>query len=141
MVGDKVIIPGKSLDGIHLEDNIGNIIDSLKEHYLVERADGVVYLNNDEILIGGEEDGSIYSVMCGKNFKGNYKNKLWAGMTVKDVLDNSNEQVAFGGCVVVDKIDGIGLPLPEGYDDFERITDFLSLDFVFDYLSIFKKSF
>ena len=53
MVGDKVIIPGKSLDGIHLEDNIGNIIDSLKEHYLVERADGVVYLNNDEILIGG----------------------------------------------------------------------------------------
>ncbi|WP_105628553.1 hypothetical protein [Cronobacter malonaticus] len=141
MIGDKVIIPGESLDGIHLGDNIGNIIDSLKEHYLVERDDGVVFLNNDEILIGVEEDGFIYSVMCGRNFKGKYKNKLWAGMTVKDVLDNSNEQVAFDGCVVVDKIDGIGLPLPEGYDDFERITDFLSLDFVFDYLSIFKKSF
>jgi len=79
--------------------------------------------------------------MCGKSFKGNYKNKLWAGMTVKDILDNSKEQVAFGGCVVVDKTDGIGLPLPVGYDDFERITDFLSLDFVFDYLAIFKKSF
>ncbi|ROW55728.1 hypothetical protein C3E80_21340 [Cronobacter malonaticus] len=141
MVGDKVIIPGESLGGIHLGDNIGNIIDSLKEHYSVERVDGVVYLNNDEIFIGAEEYDSIYSVMCGKNFKGNYKNKLWAGMTVKDVLDNSNEQVAFGGCVIVDKIDGIGLPLPEGHDDFERITDFLSLDFVFDYLTIFKKNF
>ncbi|WP_105609716.1 hypothetical protein [Cronobacter sakazakii] len=59
MIGDKVIIPGESLDGIHLGDNIGNIIDSLKEHYLVERDDGVVFLNNDEILIGVEEDGFI----------------------------------------------------------------------------------
>ncbi|EKK4083673.1 hypothetical protein SMX71_004230 [Cronobacter dublinensis] len=141
MVGDKIIVPGVSLNGIDLGGNIDIIMGSLKRNYLVERANGVVSLNNDEVLIGVEDDGFIYSVMCGKSFKGNYKNKLWAGMTVKDILDNSKEQVAFGGCVVVDKIDGIGLPLPVGYDDFERITDFLSLDFVFDYLAIFKKSF
>lgn len=73
-----------------------------------------------------------------RNSKKNYK-KLWAGMSIMDVLHNSIAQISFGGCVVVDKVDGISLPLPEGCDEFGQVIDFLSLYFVFDYLFIFKK--
>ncbi|WNY83053.1 hypothetical protein NNQ28_01170 [Cronobacter dublinensis] len=73
-----------------------------------------------------------------RNSKKNYK-KLWADMSVMDVLHNSIAQISFGGCVVVYKVDGIGLPLPEGCDEFGQVTDFFLLDFVFDYLFIFTK--
>ncbi|WP_284402616.1 hypothetical protein, partial [Acidovorax sp. SUPP2825] len=63
---------------------------------------------------------------------------LWAGMTVSDVFAETKKQIAFGGCVVVDGVQGIGLPLPPSFDDFEKITDFLSLDHVFENLSVFR---
>lgn len=132
------IIPGESLAGIKLDHKINDVISKLSEDYTIEINDGVILLNDGLIAIGYEEDGSIYSIMCNENFKGKYKEKLWAGMSVKDVLEHSSIQVAFGGCVVVDGINGIGLPLPDEYDDFEKITDFLPLDFIFKHLSIFR---
>jgi len=53
-----------------------------------------------------------------------------AGMTVREVLESSATQAAWGGAVVVDGIDGIGLPLPSGLDDFDLITDHLKLEHV-----------
>lgn len=73
--------------------------------------------------------------MCDEKFKGRYNDQLWAGMSVKDVVKHSRYQVALDGCVVVD---GIGLPLPDGCDDFKNITDFLPLNFIFKHLSIFR---
>ncbi len=132
------IVPGQSLAGIKLNENINDIFAKISEYYIIEEKDGVLLLNNGAITIGHENGGVIYSVMCDKTFKGIYNNKLWAGMSLKDVLDHSSKQVALGGCVVVDGINGIGLPLPDGYDDFEIITDFLPIDFIFEYLSIFR---
>lgn len=60
------------------------------------------------------------------------------GMTVVDVLDHSQRQVAYAGCVVVDGINGIGLPLPASFDDFEQINGFLELDYVLENLSVFR---
>ena len=132
------IIPGESLAGIRLDSKINDIISELSKYYSIEMNDGVILLNDGLITIGYEEDGSIYSIMCNKKFEGKYEEKLWAGMSVKDVLKHSSTQVAFGGCVVVDGLNGIGLPLPDGYDDFEKITDFLPLSFIFNHLSIYS---
>jgi len=134
----KDIIPGKSLAGINLGDNINDYItNNIFNNYYIGK-NGLMFLDDEIITIGYEDDGTIYSIMCDERFEGTYKNKLWAGMSVKDVLDNSHNQVAFGGCVIVDGINGIGLPLPKEYDDFERITDFLPINFIFKYLSIFR---
>jgi hypothetical protein len=137
---DKVldIIPGKSLAGISLNDNINNVIKNISGLYTIEITDGIVFLDNGLITIGYEDNNSIYSIMCNENFEGKYNDQLWAGMSVKDVLAHSRCQVALGGCVVVDGINGIGLPLPDGYDDFENITDFLPLNFIFKHLSVFR---
>lgn len=132
------IIPGESLAGIRLGDNIEHVISKVSGYYKISTNDGVILLDDGIITVGYEDNGSVYSVMCDKRFKVKYKSKLWAGMSVKDVLEHSKEQVAFGGCVIVDRINGVGLPLPNEFDDFEKITDFLPLDFTFEYLSVFR---
>ena len=83
----------------------------------------------------------ISLISCGINFKGSYKTSkgyIKAGMTVADILQNTTEQVAWGGFVMVDRIHGIGFPLPEEFDDFSKLTDFLDYDFVFNELSVYK---
>ena len=83
----------------------------------------------------------ISLISRGINFKGSYKTSkgyIKAGMTVADILQNTTEQVAWGGFVMVDRIHGIGFPLPEEFDDFSKLTDFLDYDFVFNELSVYK---
>lgn len=132
-------MPGVCLAGIYLESNIDDIAESLSNNCQIERRNGIAVINQGLITIGYGTDKKIYSVMCNHEYNESYEGKLWAGMTVKDVLRTSSSQVAIGGCVVVDNIDGIGLPLPDGLDDFERITDYLDLDFKFEYMSVFRK--
>lgn len=62
---------------------------------------------------------------------------LWPGMTVADVLRLSKEQVAWAGFVQIDQVNGIGLSLPEEYDDFDSLTDHFDLDFVFSELWVY----
>ncbi|KVV31142.1 hypothetical protein WK78_05250 [Burkholderia cepacia] len=59
-------------------------------------------------------------------------------MSVGDVLKNSDTQIAWCGFVQIDGIKGIGLSLPDELDDFERLTDFLSTEFVFDELWVYS---
>ena len=83
----------------------------------------------------------ISLISCGVNFNGyckTSKGRIWAGMSVADTLQNTTEQVAWGGFVVVDRILGIGFPLPEEFDDFSELTDFLDYDFVFKELWVYK---
>lgn len=97
----------------------------------------MVTLDAGLITIGYDENRLIYSVMCSSKFEGNYLGKLWAGMTVRDLLNHSSTQIAWGGAVIADGIEGIGLPLPESFDDFDQLTDHLQLDHVFEHLSVF----
>ena len=135
----KEIIPGVCLAGIFLERDIDEVAGFLSSSYQIERKNGIAVINQGLITIGYGADKKIYSVTCNPEYNESYEGKLWAGMTVKDVLKTSSTQVAMGGCVVVDNIDGIGLPLPDGLDDFERITDYLDLDFKFEHMSVFRK--
>ena len=133
------IIPGKSLGGIELDEHVDSVVKSFSLNYKIEKRNGVLILDDGLLFAGYDiDDGLIYSVMCDSKYPHRYDGKLWAGMTVSDVLNNSEKQVAYGGCVVVDGVNGIGLPLPDGLDDFEQIGDFLRLDHVFANLSVFR---
>lgn len=131
------IVPGKSLGGITLQNPVDAVIEGFRYHHVLEVSEGIVSVDDGLITIGHDASRSIYSVMCDSGFKGCYEGKLWAGLTVREVLKNSTTQIAWGGAVVVDGIDGIGLPLPDGFDDFDQLTDHLSLNHVFEHLSIF----
>ena len=95
-------------------------------------------INDNMITLYYGKNGIISEISCSSKFNGVYDNKLWAGMTVEDVIRNTSSQVVWSGFVQVDNINGIGLPLPNEYDDFEKITDFLDLDFVFEELWVYQ---
>ncbi|EIV2972251.1 hypothetical protein RA241_003824 [Cronobacter sakazakii] len=60
MIGGKLITPGESLDNIRLGEHTNNIIESLENHYFVERVNEVIFLNGNEILTGVEEEDLIW---------------------------------------------------------------------------------
>ncbi len=132
------IIPGVSLGGVLIGEKIDSVFERFSEKYEIKVFDEIAVFEGGLISIGYTPSGIVHSVMCDARFSGNYKEILWAGMTVSDVIAKTRKQIAFGGCAVVDGVQGVGLPLPHGFDDFEKITDFLSLDHVFENLSVFR---
>lgn len=134
-----IIIPGKSIGGISIGENVFDVQKRIHSHYDVKLSDGnSMSINGNMITLYYGKNGIISEISCNSKFNGVYDNKLWAGMTVEDVIRNTSSQVAWSGFVQVDNINGIGLPLPNEYDDFEKITDFLDLDFVFEELWVYQ---
>ena len=134
-----IIIPGKSIGGISIGENVFDVQKRIHSHYDVKLSDGnSMSINDNMITLYYGKNGIISEISCSSKFNGVYDNKLWAGMTVEDVIRNTSSQVAWSGFVQVDNINGIGLPLPNEYDDFEKITDFLDLDFVFEELWVYQ---
>ncbi|HDR9765596.1 TPA: hypothetical protein QDC27_000806 [Burkholderia cepacia ATCC 25416] len=135
-----IIVPAESLGGILLGEEVQGVVDRLSATDEVERVNqSTVEINGSETAIYHDpESGRIESLSCGKKFRGNFMGKLWPGMSVGDVLKNTETQIAWCGFVQVDGIKGIGLSLPGELDDFERLTDFLSAEFVFDKLWVYS---
>lgn len=139
-----VIIPNDGVANIHLGEDINAVLNRLDELGCEISDIGDNYLKIKESFIDiyfNPVNYKISLISCGINFAGSYKTSkghIKAGMTVADILQNTTEQVAWCGFVVVDRIFGIGFPLPEEFDDFSELTDFLDYDFVFEELSVYK---
>jgi hypothetical protein len=134
------IIPGIGIGGINLGENIDDILEKYAYEHEIKKISETSYSFDDGFLtIYNGEKKIITSISCNKNFPGTYAGILWAGMTVSDVLQKSKSRVAWSGFVQVNGISGIGLSLPNEFDDFERITDHLDLNFVFDELWVYEK--
>lgn len=133
------IIPMSSIGGISLGDNVDSVINLLRADYDLEENANSIAVDDGLITIYFNENKRVVTeISCNRKFKGKYSNKLWPGMTVADVIKNTQKQIAWSGFVEVDGIKGIGLSLPEDRDDFENITDFLDLDFVFEELWVYS---
>lgn len=134
-----IIIPGKSIGGISIGENVFDVQKRIQSHYDVKMSnENSISINDNMITLYYGKNGIISEISCSNKFDGVYDNKLWAGMTVADIIKNTSSQVVWSGFVQVDNINGIGLPLPNEYDDFEKITDFLDLDFVFEELWVYQ---
>ncbi|MBN3731910.1 hypothetical protein G3N98_13360 [Burkholderia sp. Tr-20390] len=136
---NNIIVPSKSLGGILLSEQVQDVIDRLSETHVVERTgQNVVSIDETIAIYHDPENGRIESLACNSKFAGKYLDKLWPGMAVGEVLKNTETQIAWCGFVQVDDVKGVGLSLPDEFDDFERLTDFLSLDFVFEELWVYS---
>ncbi|WP_420212045.1 hypothetical protein ACN8ZM_18975 [Burkholderia aenigmatica] len=137
---NNVIVPGKSLGGILLGEEVNDVVDRLSGAHLIEYLDkntlkvdgGVITIYHDSV------GGRIENLACNAKFHGSYLGKLWPGMTVSDVLKTTKKQMAWCGFVQVDGIQGVGLPLPSQFDDFEKLIDFLDPEFIFSELWVYS---
>ena len=139
-----VIIPNDGVANIRLGEDVNIVFNRLAElgYEISDICDTCLKIKQSFIdIYFNPISYEISLISCGSNFKGSYKTSkgyIKAGMTVADILQNTTEQVAWGGFVMVDRIHGIGFPLPEEFDDFSKLTDFLDYDFVFNELSVYK---
>ena len=139
-----VIIPNDGVANIRLGEDVNIVFNRLDElgYEISDICDTCLKIKQSFIdIYFNPISYEISLISCGINFKGSYKTSkgyIKAGMTVADILQNTTEQVAWGGFVMVDRIHGIGFPLPEEFDDFSKLTDFLDYDFVFNELSVYK---
>lgn len=131
------IIPKTSIGGISIGENITKIEARISTSYKIHKTPNSFTIDDGFIRAYHDADGIITAVSCNQTFTGNYQNKLWAGMSVAEVLKHSKEQIAWSGFVQIDKVSGIGLSLPEEHDDFESLTDSLELDFIFEELWVY----
>ena len=138
-----IIIPNDGVANIRLGENVNIVFNRLDElgYEISDICDTCLKIKQSFIdIYFNPISYEISLISCGINFKGSYKTSkgyIKAGMTVADILQNTTEQVAWGGFVMVDRIHGIGFPLPEEFDDFSKLTDFLDYDF-FNELSVYK---
>jgi hypothetical protein len=133
------IHPGIGIGGINLGENIDTILSNYAGEHDIEQISESSYSFDDGYLTLYTDDvGTINHIACNKKFPGVFAGMLWPGMTVSDVLENSHSRVAWFGFVKVNAIKGIGLSLPNEFDDFDEITDHLDLDFVFEELWVCK---
>ena len=139
-----VIIPNDGVANIRLGEDVNIVFNRLDKlgYEISDICDACLKIKQSFIdIYFNPISYEISLISCGINFKGSYKTSkgyIKAGMTVADILQNTTEQVAWGGFVMVDRIHGIGFPLPEEFDDFSKLTDFLDYDFVFNELSVYK---
>ncbi|AZR59117.1 hypothetical protein [Eikenella corrodens] len=139
-----VIIPNEGVANICLGENVNIVFNRLDKlgYEISDICDTCLKVKQSFIdIYFNPISYEISLISCGINFHGSYKTSkgyIKAGMTVADILQNTTEQVAWGGFVMVDRIHGIGFPLPEEFDDFSKLTDFLDYDFVFNELSVYK---
>ncbi|WP_339442611.1 hypothetical protein [Pseudomonas proteolytica] len=131
------IVPKTSIGGITIGENVSQVQTRLSSRYKTHSGPNSLTINDGFITAYHGVDGIISAISCNAAFKGNYENKLWPGMTVADVLKLSKTQMAWSGFVQIDQISGIGLSLPEEYDDFDSLTDHFDLDFVFNELWVY----
>ena len=141
---NNIIIPNDGVANIRLGDNINIMFNKLDKlgYEISDISDNCLKIKESFIdIYFNPVNYKISLISCGINFAGSYKTSkgyIKAGMTVADILQNTTEQVAWGGFVMVDGICGIGFPLPEEFDDFSKLTDFLDYDFIFEELSVYK---
>ena len=129
------IISYKSIGNIEIGRNVEFYIDELYKNFDVKETQYVVSksvekdeiryeysLNNDTVRFSTDIDGQIIVVGCNENYRGKYKNKLYAGITMGKLINLTNKQWIKFGALVIDQDYGMIITLPSPYDE---IADYL----------------
>ena len=126
------IISYKSLGNIEIGHDVEFYADELYENFDVEErtwekpcsSNEVGYelkyiysLNNGTITISTNSNGRIEDLWCNQNYKGKYRNKykneLYAGITMGELLNLTKKQLIFWGELILDDDYGMAIALPD----------------------------
>ena len=132
------IISYKSLGNIEIGRDVEFYADELYENFDVEErtwekscfSNEVGYelkyiysLNNGTITICTNCNGRIEELWCNQNYKGKYRNKykneLYAGITMGELLNLTKKQLIFWGELILDDDYGMAITLPSPWDELD----------------------
>lgn len=142
---DAEIIPGKSIGGISIGEDVISVLDKLDNGQGIEESVfsnfGVKYylysINNGIINFTTKDDGVVLALWCGIGYKGSYKGRYYPGVTVKDIKINFKSKELYGGYLVLDNNYNIYYGLPEEFDDYDNFCQ-LNDEIIFEDLYVGK---
>ena len=75
-----------------------------------------------------DHTNTIYKITCDSCYRGGYEGRLYSGMTVQEIVENSNKQLIIHGMIVLDAEYGIFFEIPEfyngkQYDDVDSVAE------------------
>ncbi|WFQ79106.1 hypothetical protein PXH59_16040 [Xenorhabdus sp. SF857] len=119
------IISCHSIGNVLLNSNISDYINEMYSHYRVEykeynlpdNSKRQAYILNETLTISTMPNGIIFSIGCNQNYKGLYKNQLYAGQSIGDVISLTERQRIFNGSIIIDDDFGFSFILPSPFDE------------------------
>ncbi|MEN3753037.1 hypothetical protein [Mangrovibacter yixingensis] len=125
------IVPGKSIGGISLGDNVDEIILSLGENVPFETFEfenfGTKYrcyrLTKEGLSFTTDEQGKIIALWCEPSYNGRFNGRLYPGITAKELRAVTRKQILVKGYLVVDDIYNLYFGMPDDIDDFNSFSD------------------
>lgn len=125
------IVPGQSIGGILIGENVLDIIDRLpsdqelickefnnfgKNYYLYSINNGIINFTSDK-------DDVVLAIWCGVGYKGKCDEKYYPGISVGEVKENFRKIEIYHGYLVLDDNYKIYYELPEEFDDFNDFNE------------------
>lgn len=132
------IISNKSIGNVVLGENVDRYLNDMYSNHTVRFFDyflpddekRMAYVVDEIITIATLSNGLIISVGCNEKYKGRYMNSLCTGMRMSDVINLTNEQRIFNGCIIVNDDFGFSIELPTPYDEIADDIEHVPLDLV-----------
>ncbi|KHN55399.1 hypothetical protein [Pectobacterium fontis] len=134
---------GRSVD-FYYSEIYGNFDVSVKEYMIPFPSNEKMYgysLNDDILMFSTTNDGVIVSVGCNENYKGKYKDKLYPGITMKELLDLTKSQRILNGTLIIDEDYGLSFTLPSPYDEIADYIEHIPLDLKLNEIYVSDNSF
>lgn len=120
---------------VYLAEMYADYCVECKEYLLPDASKRFAYVLDDTLTISTESDGNIFSIGCNKNYKGLYRNLLYAGQEFGDVRKFTSRQRIFNGSIIIDEDFGFSFILPPPFDEIadsiDNIPSGLKLDEIY----------
>ena len=128
---DMDIVPGKSIGGICLGDNINDIIQRIEYKYSLTKSSfsnntgnySFYRVQGGAISFTTNNHGVIVALWCEPPYLGSFKGKLYPGITAREISDKSKRQDIIKGYLVIDQDFTIYFGMPDDIDDFNSFSD------------------
>lgn len=125
------IIPGKSIGGICLGDDVNDIIGRIGGRFDIDKSNfenfGVKYthykVNKGAVSFVCDESNKVISLWCEPPYKGSFNKKLYPGITAGELKAKSKKQILIKGYLVIDDNPFIYYGMPDDIDDFNFFSD------------------
>ncbi|WP_416260207.1 hypothetical protein [Gibbsiella quercinecans] len=141
-----------SIGNILLNDNISQYIEDMYSNFNVDIKEylipfpfneiNIAYVLDDGVMrVSTTQAGVIISVGCNENYKGKYKDKLYSGITMGELLDLTKSQRILNGTIIVDEDYGLSFTLPSPYDEIADYIEHIPLDLKLNEIYVSDNSF
>ena len=139
------IIPSKSIGSINIGEKFSSYLDYLhNESIQFTREDfnsglSIIIVERGTIEVTTDSEDVILNISCGKKYNGSCKEKYFVGMSISQILSESERQLILHGFLILDRDFGFGFEIPEEFENCDYAEN-LPEDFVPERIYVFPEN-